>query len=289
MNRSNGNIIMVALIVGLCPLVLSGLSGASGQLPLEPSKQKGQNVTAAYEGWFRNPDGTFSLLVGYFNRNHEQTLDIPIGPDNRIEPGGPDRGQPTHFLPRRNWGVFTIQVPADFGNEELVWYLTANDQPTEIPLHLKKDWEVEPYKEKAQGNTPPTVRFSPDAPGQQGPPMELSASLEGTVGEPVELEVWATDDGVIVDPFRPERAIDPPVKLFWSKYRGPGEVTFANAEPEVSKENGHAKTSATFSEPGDYVIRLQANDNSGNGGGGSQCCWTNAHVEVKIAPPNTSQ
>jgi len=79
------------------------------------------------------------------------------------------------------------------------------------------------------------------------------------------------------------------VKLFWSKYRGPGEVTFDSAEPEVSQEDGHAKTTAIFSEPGDYVLRLQANDNSGNGGGGSQCCWTNAHVEVKIAPGNTSQ
>ena len=77
--RFVGNITIVALLlIGICPLI------ASGQLPLEPSKQTGQNVTAAYEGWFRNADGTFTLLVGYFNRNHEQTLEIPIGPDNRL-------------------------------------------------------------------------------------------------------------------------------------------------------------------------------------------------------------
>ena len=103
------------------------------------------------------------------------------------------------------------------------------------------------------------------------------------------LKVWTSDDGVIVDPYRPERAIDPPVKVSWSTHRGPGEVTFENAEPEVSKEDGTAMTTATFSEPGDYVLRLQANDNSGNGGGGSQCCWTNAHVQVTISPSNTSQ
>lgn len=282
--RTTGNIIITALVLtAWCPLV------SSGQLPLEPSKQTGQNVTAAYEGWFRNPDGTFSLLVGYFNRNHGETLDVPIGPDNRIEPGGPDQGQPTHFLPRRNWGVFAITVPADFGNKKLTWYLTANNQPTEIPMALKKDWEVSPLRDAAKGNAPPTLRFAPDAPTQQGPPSGVVASFEGTTSEPVTLNVWASDDGVVYDPFRPERSLDPPVKLVWSQYRGPGEVTFANAEPEVSKEDGTAVTTATFSEPGDYVLRLQANDNSGNGGSGSQCCWTNAHVEVTISPNSTSQ
>lgn len=281
------NTIIVALLVVIaCPFVVST---ARGQLPLEPSKQKGQNVTAAYEGWYRNPDGTFSLLVGYFNRNHEETIDIPIGPNNSIEPGGPDQGQPTHFLPRRNWGVFSIKVPADFGNKKLVWHLDVHGQPTEVPLHLKKDWEVEPYEEKAQGNTPPTVKFASDGATQQGPPMDISASYEGTTSEPLTLKVWTSDDGVIVDPFRPERAIDPPVKVFWSKHRGPGDVTFDNDRPEVSKDDGSATTTAAFSEPGTYILRLQANDNSGNGGGGSQCCWTNAHVEVEIAPGNTSQ
>ena len=280
----SGNIIIVALLlIGICPLI------ASGQLPLEPSKQKGQNMSAAYEGWFRNPDNTFTLLIGYFNRNQDETLDIPIGPDNRIEPGGPDQGQPTHFLPRRNWGVFTIKVPADFGNKKLTWYLNANNNPTEIPMALKKDWEVEPYQEKAQDNTPPTVRFALEGSAHEGPPMGFSASFEGTTSEPVTLKVWTSDDGVIVDPYRPERAIDPPVKVSWSTHRGPGEVTFENAEPEVSKEDGTAMTTATFSEPGDYVLRLQANDNSGNGGGGSQCCWTNAHVQVTISPGSTSQ
>ena len=282
--RTTGNIIITALVlIAWCPLV------TSGQLPLEPSKQTGQNVTAAYEGWFRNPDGTFSLLVGYFNRNHSETLDVPIGPDNRIEPGGPDQGQPTHFLPRRNWGVFAITVPADFGNKKLTWYLTANNQPTEIPMALKKDWEVSPFRDAAKGNTPPTLRFAPDGPTQHGPPSSVVASFEGTTSEPVTLNVWASDDGVVYDPFRPERSLDPPVKLVWSKYRGPGKVTFASAKPDVSKQDGTAVTTATFSEPGDYVLRLQANDNSGNGGGGSQCCWTNAHVEVTISPSSTSQ
>src|SRR5512132_3605563 len=80
-------------------------------IPMEPVHDSGQSVTGAFEGWFPNPDGSFSLLVGYFNRNAKQTLDIPVGPNNRIEPGNPDQGQPTYFLPRRQWGVFTITVP----------------------------------------------------------------------------------------------------------------------------------------------------------------------------------
>src|SRR6185436_17709290 len=70
-------------------------------LPLGPNKNAGEAVTAAFEGWFYRPDGSISLVVGYFNRNMKQVLDIPVGPNNRIEPDGPDYGQPTHFLPRR--------------------------------------------------------------------------------------------------------------------------------------------------------------------------------------------
>src|SRR5579862_5215200 len=95
-------------------------------LPLEPPHEAGASVTGAFEGWFKNADGTFSLLLGYFNRNTKEEVDVPIGPDNRIEPGGPDYGQPTHFLLGRQWGMFTVKVPADFGSKKLTWTLVAN-------------------------------------------------------------------------------------------------------------------------------------------------------------------
>jgi len=105
-------------------------------LPVEPARETGNTVTGAFEGWFKNPDGTFSLLLGYYNRNLKQTVDIPIGPNNRIEPGGPDRGQPTRFLPGRNWGLFTVTVPADFGQNKITWTLVANGKTTVIPASL---------------------------------------------------------------------------------------------------------------------------------------------------------
>ena len=90
----------------------------------------GQAVMPAYEGWERNADGSFNLVFGTMNRNWRQEIDIPIGPANHVEPGGPDQGQPTHFLPRRNRFMFRVRVPADFGDDEVVWTLTSPNGET---------------------------------------------------------------------------------------------------------------------------------------------------------------
>src|SRR6185295_4218879 len=117
------------------------------------------SVTGAFEGWFDIPDGSRAFLVGYFNRNTGQPLDIPIGPDNRIEPGGPDLGQPTHFLPGRQHGMFVVPVPKTFGpDDRLTWTIVANGQSASIPLRLHPDYVIEPFSEIAVGNTPPAVR-----------------------------------------------------------------------------------------------------------------------------------
>jgi hypothetical protein len=255
---------------------------AQGPLPLEPIKDRGQSITGAFEGWYKNADGTYSLLVGYMNRNRVETIDIPVGPNNRIEPGGPDMGQPTHFLPRRAWGVFVIKVPADFGKKRLTWTLTTNGQTTTVPMHIDPLWVVEPLKDAGLGNTPPVVRFTQDGPPQQGPPEKISSTYTATVGSPLALDVWAADDGIRAPEVR-ERP-GPPVTLFWSMQRGPADVKFEKDRPEMDVKNaGKASTTATFSAPGDYILRLQANDASGVGGGGFQCCWTNAHVKVTVS------
>ena len=69
---------------------LAGGVFLSAQMIPEPRRGFGASVTGAYEGWYYNEDGSRSFLVGYYNRNSQQELDIPIGPNNRIEPGGPD-------------------------------------------------------------------------------------------------------------------------------------------------------------------------------------------------------
>ena len=258
------------------------------QLPMEPAHNAGQSITGAYEGWFRNADGSFSLLLGYYNRNLKQDLDIPVGPNNRIEPGGPDQGQPTHFLPNRQWGVFTITVPKDFGTQKLTWTLVANGSPTVIPMSLDPLWELSPLID-ATGNTPPFIGFDEKGPFQQGPRAAV-AQQEVQVSEPLTLTVWVADDAKLPPGAPVRRTL--PVFLTWSKQRGPGTVTFSKERPAVEKAefaapantvfSGKATTTATFSEPGDYWLRVVANDWSGDGGGGFQCCWTNAQVKVTV-------
>jgi hypothetical protein len=274
----------LAALLAICP------NAKADQLPLEPPHYSGQSITAAYEGWFKNPDGSFSLLVGYYNRNLKQELDIPVGPGNRIDPGGPDRGQPTHFLPNRQWGMFTITVPKDFGDQKLTWTIEANGMPTMVPMTLNPLWELSPFVD-ANGNTPPFIGFAATGPFGQGP-RPITTSLHAAMDEPLPLTVWVADDAK--QPPIPPRVKLPPVSVSWSKFRGPGSVTFGKDRPAVENAefqappntafSGKAATTATFSQPGDYVLRVVANDSSGPGGGGFQCCWTNAQVNVSVQP-----
>jgi len=275
-------------IAGLFVVVLAacwcaGLSGqAPAQLPMEPILYSGASITGAFEGWYKNNDGTYSILVGYLNRNQKQALDIPVGPDNHIDPGGPDQGQPTHFLPRRQWGVFTVTVPKDIGTRRLTWTITANGQTTSIPLHIDPLWVVEPFEDAGVGNTPPVVRFEQGTKTvSTGPPHGSGATYTVKSGDPLPLTVWVTDDGK-VPPEAPRRREGPPATIFWSKFRGPGPVTFDDPRPKLAMEDGKGSTTAKFSDPGEYILRLQANDASGEGGGGFQCCWTNVHVKVTV-------
>src|SRR5262249_55212520 len=87
---------------------------------------RGQNISPAYEGWEELHDGRY-FVFGYMNRNWEEEIDVPVGPDNGFNVGRVDQGQPTHFLPRRNRFVFRVPVPEGFGEkDELIWTLTTH-------------------------------------------------------------------------------------------------------------------------------------------------------------------
>lgn len=295
---------LTAAALAAAAVVSLSVPAGSGQsqtpLPLGPNRNAGEAVTGAFEGWFYRADGSVSLLVGYFNRNLKQVLDIPVGPNNRIEPGGPDYGQPTHFLPRRQWGVFTIPIPKDFGDRKLTWTIVANGQTTTIPLSLHPKYEVEPFEEKGMGNTPPTLRFEPGGAAHTGPPIGIAASLTTTVPDPLALTAWVTDKPAkfSANVQRPPagggggagrgRGARPDLALTWTLHRGPADVTFDTAKPPIDKAaDGKTSTTATFTAPGEYILRAQANDISGEGGGGFQCCWTNAHVKVTVKAAGT--
>jgi hypothetical protein len=284
---------------GCLALMLAATSAlvAAQQLPSEPPRDFGSSVTGAFEGWYQDADGARIFLIGYFNRNKNQPLDIPIGPNNRIEPGGPDLGQPTHFLPGRRHGMFTITVPKEFTAEQrLTWTLVANGVTTSIPIRLHPDYEVSPFTDVAVKNTPPVVRFEEKGHSVQGPIAMLANSVarSTSVSSPIALDVFADDDaryasGTMALPPKPP----PPVRVFWSKYRGAGMVTFDPEQPSLDTIaggginvpfSGKATTQVRFSEPGDYVLHVTATDYSGEGGGGEVCCWTTAMVKVSVTP-----
>ena len=273
-------------------------------LPLTPTlRERGSSVTPAFEGWYYGKDGAQNFLVGYFNRNTKQELDIPVGPNNRIEPGTPDQGQPTHFNPGRSWGLFSFKVPKDLGNKKMTWTIVANGLTNTITLHTQPDYIVEPFMDAANKNTPPVLKFQPAGPTFTGAPNGIAEKYTATAGAPLVLTVWASDEGPKINipeargrgrgaaranipaEFQPA----PPLSLTWSMYRGPGSVKFDNPKPSIDRNNsGKAVANATFNAPGDYILRIQGNDSTGDGGGGFQCCWTNALVGVSVGPATSA-
>ena len=291
--RLRGALAVLALVSGAVCAVPS-----AQQLPSEPRRQFGTSITGAFEGWWENPDGTRTFLVGYLNRNHALEIDVPIGPNNRIEPGGPDMGQPAHFLPGRQWGMFTVSAPKEFTNadQRLTWTIVANGQPTSIPLRLHPDYNINPFSDVAIKNTPPSIRLAESGPAIKGPLALLATAPDRTVakGAPLALPLWADDDGRFANAtMAPPSKLPSPVELVWSKYRGPGSVTFDKLPPVFEvlgggpinvPFRGKATVTARFSEPGDYVLHVTANDFSGEGGSGELCCWSTALVKVRVTP-----
>ena len=295
----------VACTLAAGVLVHAGQQG-SGQLPSPfpmslGLRERGTSVTGSLEGWYHGKDGSTSILVGYLNRNSKQEFDIPAGPNNRIEPGGPDQGQPTHFQSGRQWGVFSVKVPKDFGDKKLTWTIVANGLTNTITLQTKPDYILEPYEDAASKNTPPLIKFDPNGPAFTGPPVGIAASFTATVAQPLTLTTWATDEGAKVNvptpaagrggtgptPGFPAPGAFPP-SIKWSMFRGPAMVKFDPFNPKPDKDSGGKNTAtATFSAPGEYILRLQANDATGEGGGGFQCCWTNLHVKVSVKAAET--
>ena len=269
-------------VVALLALALTA-APAGAQTP-RTLVEFGAPVYPAYEGWYENPDGTITLLAGYFNSNTEEVIEIPVGENNYLEPGPPDQGQPTRFVPGRAWGVFTIRIPGGDTDANLTWRLTANGETTAIPMHLDPQWVIEPLRDAANGNEPPTIRFAAEGEGFTGPPIGIAREMTAAVGAPLDLAVWTTD-------VKPEsvsslaaRRRRPALILRWHVLRGPGEVEFAEPVQEFEDSSDqNPTTTATFAEPGDYILRVEALDETGEGGSGFQCCWTSALVKVAVS------
>ena len=287
--------VLVALL--LAPLFLPGAGAQTRFMYL-----KGQSVSPAYEGWWPNEDGSLTMFFGYMNSNWEQEFDVPTGPDNQIEPGGPDQGQPTHFYPRRNPFLFTIRLPKDFGGKELVWTLTTNGRTERAYASLKSDYQIDKQvistevggdfgslRDELRTNIPPELKV-------EGEPRRAVKAME-----PLTLVAFANDPDNLParrppapaagNPanvlYRPPSSVipssGPGLRLSWIVYRG--RVQHVRFDPEQMKTwtdtRAYANSPwsppftipepppgnkwivrATFQEPGVYVLRAVAADGS---------------------------
>jgi hypothetical protein len=275
-------------------VLLAGLAVVAatvGESSAQARSRGEREIVPAYEGWEQNPDGSFNLVFGYFNRNWEEELDIPPGPNNTLEPGGPDLGQPTHFLPRRNRFTFKVHVPADFADGEVVWTLTSPNGETKRAYGtLHPDYFIDNSVLMANNGGGASGDIYKNQPPQLVVDGETTRTAQ--VGQPVRLVAYASDDELPKP--RPMRRFDPtkpPVnvtpnaatglRLSWFVYRHPGgEVRFNPPQFkawEDTRNNGDSPFSpgwetpaappmgkwvvqATFDEPGTYILRCLAHD-----------------------------
>jgi hypothetical protein len=163
------------------------------------SYTKGQNVSPAYEGWEEAADGSRYFLFGYMNRNWEEELNVPVGPDNSITPGSPDQGQPTHFLPRRNRFVFRVAVPKSFGDkDELIWTLTTYGKTEKAYATLRTDYKVDDVVKASETGALGAGTSSPEVRANTPPVVKLEGAktLTAKVGQPLALTAIVKDDGI---------------------------------------------------------------------------------------------
>ena len=282
---------------------------AQQQWQNSPVPQSGNPVFPWFEGWYDNGDGTLTLSFGYLNRNARDVVEIPHGERNRMEPAEFDGRQPTHFLPSRNRGVFAITIPASRRDQDIWWYLVDDEgHEYKVPGRARSgayqlDWAPRPH-----GSLTPILWFGSEGDAARGPEgIFAPETLTTRVGQPLELTVHVRDESVY-DASDPRFRNGIPVNVAWSKYQGPpGTVTFtrhpshpADQRPTargrgapppgpdavaLPQGGGTARAIATFSEPGEYVVRAEAHNwNAPDSQSVDQCCWSNAYVRVRVSP-----
>jgi hypothetical protein len=274
----------------VCSVLLAGATLIVAPAPFAQAPSRGLGISLAYEGFWRNADGTSDLLFGYYNRNWEEEIDVPIGPANNLQPGGPDLGQPTHFFPRRNQFVFKVHVPADFGSKEIVWTLVSNGVTEKAYGTLRPQYAVDETVMMANFGAGGQTGFNPSMVGNTPPKLTVEGpkNLTARVGQPIVLSAVATDDGKPTargmpailgqSQFVPNSATG--LRLSWFKYRGSGAIEFDPPQTKVwedRRDGGNSPWSAgwqtppippgnkwtvraTFREPGVYTLRALAHD-----------------------------
>jgi hypothetical protein len=261
------------------------------------------------EGWYRNEDGSYSISFGYLNANAD-TLYIPVGPDNFIEPARFNGMQPTIFFPRHERGIFTVELPAEMRETDVWWTLRKpNGDVSRVPGRVTSnayelDWIPRPH-----GSLHPLVSFeSQDEEGRGPPGLLAEQTLSASAGSPITLSISARDPSARdQSDFRFAKPL--PLRVTWTQIQGPGRVEYSlpeadSADAEENRANARVRGSrrrphtirlteghgtafviATFTEPGEYLMRARVdNFNRSDSSDGDQCCWTNGYIRVDVTP-----
>ncbi len=203
----------------VAPLLAVLLMSSSGIAAAQVLYRSGQSIQPIFEGFEKNPDGSYTMWFGYLNRNYDEAPNVPVGAMNSFheadgvssagpldpdlilaDPGSIDRGQPAYFYPRRQQFVFGVRVPADFVGKELVWSVRRSGETRTAVGTLEQGniWSVDEgvwsanrgrgtggRTDVAYENQPPAVRM-----------VGVEGQLSATVGQPLTLRAFASDDGL---------------------------------------------------------------------------------------------
>jgi hypothetical protein len=274
-------------VIGVLALVGGSAEAleAQGDLLYDPGAASGDAIIPFFDGWVQNPDGTYALLFGFINPNTQEAVTIPLGENNFIEPKEFDGMQPTYFpivsyggdTGRRERGVFGITVPADFRGRDVVWTLRRRGKTVSVPGRVTVQGYALSHGPQSEGSMRPRITFDPGGPGVIGPAVAVAGRRTTRAGQPLTLSVWGEDRGN-----RPATVLE----MVWFKHQGPGAVTFSPANGVFSNEPlGTASTTATFSTPGEYMVRVRVgNLKASDSGLAEMCCWTNGFVPVTVTP-----
>ena len=244
----------------LAPLSVDAQDWTRREFPLAPPNSSGNFVAPYFDGFHRNPDGTWTLSFGFMNRNDEELIEIPLGENNFIEPAEFDGMQPTSFPvvsypgfggPRER-GTFGIVVPADFDGD-VWWTLTTDGYTTKVPGRIRGRFQgvigFEAAYElsttpQAEGSLRPSIRFEENGPegiGVVG--IEAPRRYTAKVGEPIEVEFWAFDRG--------ERELAEVNMTLW-KHQGPvgGKIAFESLVEPPAQDSASARGGRGGPPPG---------------------------------------
>jgi hypothetical protein len=246
---------------------------------------RGQPLIPIFEGWYPTEDGGYELSFSYMNLNLEQAFHIPIGPDNYLEPAQYNGMQPTYFMPApprgregeqrhyRHQAVFTVKTQEGFTREDdVVWTLRYEGKTVKVPARVRVEtYRIENLEALTSAPQAATMRLQPsgaEGRGRSGPVQ--AEALRARVGEPITLTAS-------VVPLTGSAHT-----VFWFDHQGPAAVAFTPQQVQVPAEGGDAATQATFSQPGEYMVRATALQTLA--AMVQHCCYTNGYVKVTVTP-----